>query len=171
MQDSLSRALENAFDELLVALSSLDQEELNTVPFKGSWTAGQVGDHLHRSYDVVECLTGRTETTQRDPGAYIAPLSEQFLNFEIKMQSPDFILPTDEPVEKEQLLNGLKRRTSAILDFAVSGADMTLTCLDFELPTLGTLTRNEWLNFVLVHTMRHNYQLANIMHRLDNTLP
>ncbi|MBK1441909.1 DinB family protein [Parapedobacter sp. ISTM3] len=170
MQESLSRSLENAFGELLTTLSSLDEQELNTVPFAGSWTAGQVGDHLRQSYDVVGCLTGRTEVTQRDPGAYVAPLSEQFLNFEVKMQSPDFILPTEAPIAKERLLDGLKQRTSAILDFAASHADMTLTCLDFELPTLGALTRNEWLNFVLVHTLRHNHQLANIMHRLDHTL-
>src|SRR5690606_3413984 len=107
------------------------------------------------------------DITVRDPEAYVAPLSEQFLNFEIRMQSPDFILPTEEPIAKDQLMSGLNARTETILDFANSDDDMTLTCLDFELPNLGTLTRIEWLNFVLVHTLRHNHQLANIVQQLQ----
>ncbi|MFC7522899.1 DinB family protein [Parapedobacter sp. GCM10030251] len=167
MQENLSNSLKNAFNELTSVLSSLDENELNAVPFPGSWTAGQVGDHLRQSYNVVECLTGHTKPTTRDPGAYITPLSEQFLNFEIKMQSPEFILPSQESLDKNLLLNSLASRTTAILHFAESNADMTLTCLDFELPTLGALTRMEWLNFVLVHTLRHNHQLANIIRRLN----
>ncbi|MGK6352981.1 DinB family protein [Parapedobacter sp. DT-150] len=166
-QHRLSNALESAFGELLATLSALGERELNAVPFSGSWTAGQVGDHLRQSYGVMECLTGRVESTRRDPGVYIAPLSEQFLNFEVKMKSPDFILPSEEPIEKDRLINGLSKRTSSIIDFAASDADMTLTCLDFELPGLGTLTRKEWLNFVLVHTLRHNHQLANIIQQLN----
>src|SRR5690606_36869671 len=148
MENNLSTSLESAFDQLLSVLASLDQNELNTLPFSGSWTAAQVGDHLCKSYDVIECLRGSVDITVRDPEAYVAPLSEQFLNFEIRMQSPDFILPTEEPIAKDQLMSGLNARTETILDFANSDADMTLTCLDFELPNLGTLTRIEWLNFV-----------------------
>lgn len=168
MKSSLSHSLGNAFNELVAALSSLDERELNTAPFTGSWTAGQVGDHLRQSYNIMECLTGRTEPTTRDPGAYVAPLSQQFLNFEIKMQSPDFILPKEGFIEKDRLLSSLRKRTAAVASFAASDVDMTLTCLDFELPTLGTLTRQEWLNFVLVHTLRHNHQLANIIYLLNN---
>jgi hypothetical protein len=162
-QEQLSGALQKAFEELLNTLSSLDERALNTIPFEGSWTAAQVGDHLRRSYDVINCLTGQVAPTDRDPDAYIAPLSEQFLNFGIKMQSPEFILPSEGPIEKGWLLKDLRNRTSVINSFATSDADMDLTCLDFNLPTIGALTRKEWLNFVLVHTLRHNHQLANII--------
>lgn len=167
MQENLSDSLKNAFGELTTILSSLEENKLNAVPFPGSWTAAQVGDHLRQSYSVIECLTGHTKPTRRDPEAYIAPLREQFLNFKIKMQSPEFILPSQEPLDKNLLLDSLASRTAAILHFAESNADMTLTCLDFELPTLGALTRKEWLNFVLVHTLRHNHQLANIVRQLN----
>lgn len=162
-KEKLSAELQTAFDKLLNMLEALDKPTLNQVPFPHSWTAAQVGDHLRKSYDVIGCLTGQTAPTQRDPEAHVAPLSEMFLNFNIKMESPDFILPSTNEISKEELLEGLRARIASISDFATSDADMTLTCLDFELPTLGTLTRIEWLNFVRVHTMRHNHQLEGII--------
>ncbi|GGH00528.1 hypothetical protein GCM10007415_40620 [Parapedobacter pyrenivorans] len=162
-KDNLSIELQAVFAGLLSRLETQDEPALNRVPFSGSWTAAQAGDHLLRSYDVVGCLTGQTAHTQRDPEALIAPLSEAFLNFDIKMESPDFILPSTGTISKEELLAGLRARMASIIEFADSDADMTLTCLDFEVPTLGTLTRIEWLNFVRVHTMRHNHQLDGIL--------
>lgn len=167
-KDKLSAELQAAFARLLSLLEAMDEPTLNRVPFTGSWTAAQVGDHLRKSYDVVACLTGQTAHTQRDPEAYVAPLSDAFLNFEIKMESPDFILPSTDEIGKKQLLDGLRARMASITGFADSDADMTLTCLDFELPTLGTLTRIEWLNFVYVHTTRHNHQLEGITSRLPS---
>ncbi len=165
-KDKLSAELQAAFARLLSLLEAIDVPTLNRVPFTGSWEASQVGDHLLKSYDVVGCLTGHTAHTQRDPEASVAPLSEAFLNFDIKMESPDFILPNTDEISKEHLLDGLRARMASIIGFADSDADMTLICLDFELPTLGTLTRIEWLNFVYVHTTMHNYQLEGITSRL-----
>ncbi len=162
-KEKLSAELQTAFGKLLNMLEALDEPALNQVPFPGSWTAAQVGDHLRKSYDVIGCLTGKTAPTQRSPEAHVTPLSEMFLNFDIKMKSPDFILPSTDEINKEQLLEGLHTHIASIIDFATSDTDMTLTCLDFELPTLGTLTRIEWLNFVRVHTMRHNHQLEGII--------
>lgn len=169
MQKTPSSTLEEAFEKLIAMLSSLSEEELNTVPFPGSWTAGQVGDHLNQSYNVMGCLTGQTASTQRDPALYIAPVSKEFLNFNTKMQSPDFILPQEGHIKKDILMNSLRQKVSAITDYARSAADMTLTCLDFEFPGTGPLTRQEWLNFVRVHTLRHNYQVKGIISKIrDN---
>jgi len=168
-KEKLSAELQTAFASLLSMLEAMDEPTLNRVPFRGSWTAAQVGDHLRKSYDVIGCLTGQTARTQRNPEAHVAPLSEAFLNFDIKMKSPDFILPSTDEISKEQLLAGLHARTASIADFAASDVDMTLTCLDFELPTLGTLTRIEWLNFVRVHTIRHNHQLEGIIKFISPT--
>ncbi len=167
MQKTPSSTLEEAFENLIAMLSSLSEEELNTVPYPGSWTAAQVANHLNQSYNVAGCLTGQTAPTERDPGLYIAPVSEEFLNFDTKMQSPDFILPQEGHIKKDTLMNSLRQQVSAITDYARSDADMTLTCLDFEFPGAGPLTRQEWLNFVRVHTLRHNHQLKGIINKLQ----
>src|SRR3954463_8234782 len=36
-------------EEFVDILSSFDQEEINTIPFEGSWTAAQLADHITKS--------------------------------------------------------------------------------------------------------------------------
>src|SRR5215213_4396516 len=146
--------LESAFKELQYILSSLTEEQLNRVPFEGSWTAGQVGDHLLKSYGVAETLNGRTEKANRPPDEKAEKIKSVFLNFDIKLQSPDFIIPTNDHINKEQLLQKIAEKAGDILH-AVETKDPTEICLDFELPVLGTLTRLEWACFVFCHTTRH----------------
>ena len=40
--------------------------------------------------------------------------------------------------------------------------DLSATCLDFEMPGIGALTRLEWLWFYVWHTQRHLRQVKNI---------
>jgi hypothetical protein len=91
----------------------------------------------------------------------IAPLRDAFLNFNIKMQSPDFILPSDDPKDKQTLLQMTKDTWKGLARAAQTG-DLTATCLDFEMPTIGLITRSEWLSFIVVHTQRHIWQLKKI---------
>jgi len=77
------------------------------------------------------------------------------------MKSPDFILPKMKEYDKERLLkalDGIKEDISkAIMDL-----DLTQTCLAFELPVYGRLTRFEAVYFANYHTQRHAHQLKNI---------
>jgi hypothetical protein len=159
-------ALENSFIELINLLSAVDETQLNTVPFPGSWTAGQVGDHLYKSYDVIGTLKGNTSSTTRSTDMHVQAIRELFLNFEIKMKSPDFIIPSEGYINKEELINGLKERTRAILEFTDSN-DLSLSCFDFDFPGYGFLTRLEWLNFIECHTKRHIHQLNTIIARMN----
>ncbi len=40
--------------------------------------------------------------------------------------------------------------------------DLSVVCLDMELPTFGHLTRYEWLRFMMVHALRHTIQIEKI---------
>lgn len=147
-------------------LTPLSEVQLNTVPFEGSWTPGQLGDHLFKSYGLFSVLKGKTEPTTRPVDEKIGPVKDVFLNFDIKMQSPDFIVPGTGHFDKTILLTGLNKRINGIKDFIQSKEDLTLTCLDFELPNAGTLTRTEWIQFMTVHTVRHVNQLKKIVSAL-----
>lgn len=160
-REILFKQMEKATDELLSALSSFNQDNINRIPFAGSWTAGQVGEHLLKSYGVVETLNGRVEETRRDPLQNDAMLKDAFLNFDVKMNAPDFILPEKKDYPKQQLINSLKQRIDEI-KHAIQSLELTATCVDFALPNLGALTRIEWLNFVVYHTKRHTHQLKKI---------
>lgn len=79
------------------------------------------------------------------------------------MKSPDFIVPSTGHFDKTILLSGLTKRINGIKDFIQKKEDLTLTCLDFELPNAGTLARTEWIQFMTVHTVRHVHQLKKIV--------
>jgi hypothetical protein len=154
---------ETAFGHLHSLLSGIDEEHFNTKPSPGSWSPAQVGDHLYRSYAVLETLRGKTAPlNDRNIDEKAREFRPVFLDFDTKLESPDFILPSEKPIEQEHLLSNLQTRTDAIMEF-VRENDLSAICLDFELPGAGTLTRLEWLHFISVHTQRHNHQLKNII--------
>lgn len=157
---------ENSFDrttgELLEVLSGLDQEQLNQVPFEGSWSAGQLGDHLWKSYAVAETLRGRVGPAGRPWDQKIPGVEKIFLDYSLKMESPEEILPSREPIEKEGLLAGLRQRIST-LGIIIRDEDLSLVCLDFAIPQYGEFTRYEWVAFTTIHTQRHLNQLKDML--------
>jgi hypothetical protein len=148
------------------ALTVFDDDSIDIVPFEGSWTAGQAAEHAVMSLQgVAKTLVGNTAGTLRDPAQYVIPLKTQFLDFTIKMKSPEFILPFPPPHQKLKLL-AEAAAAFQILESVTRQTDLDATCLDFEFPDSGPLTRLEWINFVLSHTKRHIYQLNNIAEKL-----
>lgn len=109
----------------------------------------------------MDILTAPVKKTNRAPDEKVESIKSVFLNFDIKMSSPEFITPSAQLIEKEALLNSLKDRTSKILEISES-LDLSETCTAFSLPGSGEFTRLEWLYFILYHTQRHIAQLKNI---------
>ncbi|MBD2701221.1 DinB family protein [Spirosoma sp. BT702] len=165
----LSNELNLQFTELLRMLSSLSEEELNQVPFEGSWTAAQVGDHLSKGYNILPILSGNTEPANRPIDEKLDGIRAVFLDFSTKLESPEEIVPDGGPFEKAELIGRLTTQTQLLTSFAQHN-DLTLVCLDSELPQIGTLTRYEWLSFMGIHTQRHIHQLQKIIQHLNNAL-
>lgn len=152
----------DTYDELYQQLNRLDQCQLNTVPFEGSWTAAQVADHILKfTGDVNRFLHARVSDTMRPFDQHVKALRTAFLDFSTKMKSPEFILPSTEPFDKKELLRSISNTKFKLLD-ALRIPDLTRTCGGFEMPGMGFLTRFEWLHFWSVHTQRHVHQLKQI---------
>jgi hypothetical protein len=160
--DEIIKQFDENTQALLEMISSFDQEEFNTVPFEGSWTPGQVVEHLMKSESgVAEMLATSVEATERNPGEKIGEIKDTFLDFTIKFQSPKFIIPDNEPKDKRILFKAMKHNREKIQK-AIKSMDMSQTCLSFELPVMGFLTRLEWIHFLMYHSQRHIHQLKNI---------
>ncbi|WP_420150099.1 DinB family protein [Spirosoma sp.] len=162
INQTVSHQLESAFAQLLDKLSSLNEEELNKVPYQGSWTAAQLGDHLSKAYDIMPILNGKTELADRPIDAKIGVLKAVFLDFSTKMESPAEIAPADGPFEKAELVGRLTTQTQLLISYAQHN-DLAPVCLAYGLPQIGTLTRFEWLSFLAIHTQRHLHQLNKIL--------
>ena len=147
---------------LLDTLASFNDEQFNTQPSYGGWTAGQVAEHLLLSGGVAEAVHGNTTpTTDRKPDAYCAMIAGIFLDFSTRLQSPDFILPSGGYHDKPEMLKKTKLVWERIGE-GIDALDLSVTCTDFEMPTVGHLTRLEWLWFYVWHSQRHLRQLNNI---------
>lgn len=146
--------------ELIKAISAIDQEKFNTVPFERSWTAAQVSEHILKAVGA-DILYAETKPAERQPDEKVKAIADLFLNFEIKMQSPDFILPSDKPLNKHVMLAALEKTFDELINAARS-LDLSQVCLVFEVPGFGQFTRLEFLWFFNVHARRHIRQINNI---------
>ena len=166
MKNDLTGELLTTKKNLLRVLDSFNPDNINIVPFEGSWTAGQVARHVLKSASGVSAaLNGFANTADRDPGKHLKMLGDIFLNFDIKMKSPDFVLPDDEPRDKAVLIQLLVETFDNIVRIAES-EDLDMICTTFEMPNLGFLSKKEFIWFTTVHTQRHIHQLKNISDHL-----
>lgn len=162
----LQQYIKETLGKLVSALDSFGEGQIDQVPFEGSWTAGQVAEHITKGLSgMPRLVAGRTEKTLRPYDAKAQGLENTFLDFSVKFQSPDFLLPTARTHSKAQLLEGLRKIERELLD--VADQDLTLTLLEFEMPQSGTLTIYEMLIFMMAHARRHTRQLENIHARLN----
>jgi hypothetical protein len=159
-------------DETLSALeyefSRFDSPQINEVPFEGSWTAGQLAEHLVLSNSgFLEVINGPVAETDKPADLMVKEIRKDFLNFNVNYNSPKEIYPEDRTYNQPELLKSLKQIREGISD-AITGLDLTKTCTAYELPGYGFLTRLEAIYFVIYHTQRHVHQLKNIYNELDS---
>lgn len=158
-KEELLASLKNIASELMQVLSGFDGQNINTIPFEGSWTAAQVADHITRSnMSITKAFALKGAVLNRDPGERVEELKNIFLSFTNRFQSPDFILPTQEVYEKNILIALLDRSVDKIKEVSCK-ADLSEM---INHPAFGDITKFEILHFVLFHTQRHIRQLKKI---------
>ncbi|MBL7696872.1 MAG: DinB family protein [Chitinophagaceae bacterium] len=147
-------------NEFIDAVDKFSDEEINMVPFPGSWTPAQVADHIIKATgDIPDRFT---EKADRQYDQKVGEMENVFLDFNAKYKSPDFVQPAGGPFKKEELIKSLQ----AILEkhkSKIPQVDLSAVCLRFELPAIGTMTRYEWYRFFVAHTKRHLFQLNNML--------
>lgn len=164
---SIQTEIRNTFDALIRSFSAFDTEQVNTVPFAGSWTAGQVAEHILKSgKGLPKLFQAETEPCTRAIDANTPGIRSMFLNMELKMKAPDFNQPSAGP-HNQKALSDAFLRLKAELENAADTFDLSLICKGFQMPGFGFLTRLEWLAFVCAHTQRHTMQLQNIYKALN----
>ncbi|MCP9750332.1 DinB family protein [Ferruginibacter sp. HRS2-29] len=160
--ENIKQALETAIDGFIHELSTVPSADFNKIPFKDSWTAGQLAQHVALSdTGFGQMLTGGTKLTERPPDAYVGEIRNILMDFTTKLQSPGFIIPEERHYEKNELIGKLSEARASISN-SIDTLDLTQTCTGFGLPQMGFITRLEAVYFVVYHTLRHTHQLKNI---------
>lgn len=164
MKPEIINELETALSKTTQLLTDFDSKKINNAPTKDSWSAAQVGQHLLKSSKGMdEMLYTSSKPAERNPEEKADWLKQIFLNFEVKFNAPDFIVPENKEYNKNELLNALEDTNKKMLD-AIKDKEVDLTeiaPLDENHPLYG-MTKLEMIYFVTYHTMRHNRQIQNI---------
>lgn len=155
-----------ALDDFIKQVAAFDEAQLNDVLQPGQWSAGQVAEHVIKSLGTLP--DNKTAPAHRFYDERVVFLKEMFLDFSIKYESPEFVVPQGTDHHKEELIQGLESTKHKLLQ-SIESADVTSLCLDMEFPTDVYLTRYEWLMFFAFHTLRHSHQLEGI-HQALHTL-
>ena len=157
--------IDEPVSQLLVLMSSLDETKINTVPYKDSWTAGQLFRHVTKSTNAMaKAMRMESRPAERDAGEKIPDLKKAFLDFSTKLKSPDFIIPEEGPYEKQAATEELNKSFAELRE---STNKASLTDMADNLP-LGAITKLEVLHFVWYHTQRHLHQMKKIVAALKN---
>ena len=162
---SLREELQATKATLAGLIQSIDEKDIDIVPFEDSWTAGQLLEHIDKAVSPG-VLHGNTQTTSRQADEKVAQVEKIFLDFNTKFKSPEFIEPVEKVHDKSVLLQSLTKKFDELAEAAAS-MDLQQECLDFEVPGMGRFTRLEWIAFYMIHTRRHIHQLKHILKVLN----
>lgn len=158
-KNEIVTATNNVVSQLIELISSLDENDINTVPYEGSWTAAQLLRHVSKSIKgMAKALLIDAKPADRDPGQRIEELKKIFLDSSNKFQSPEFIVPEEEVYKKQYAIAELN---NAFKEFEENTKNINLSEL-IESPVLGPITKWEIIHFVLYHTQRHLRQMQKI---------
>lgn len=149
--------------QLLKVISLFSDENFNTIPYEGSWTAAQVCDHVAKSLTgAVTVLNQQNHPSERKYDQFVEQLKSIFLNFDNKYQSPSSILPEEKPMNKEKMFQRIEELSKQISE-AAETLDLSQLCSLYPFFGIGELTRFEWVYFSCVHTQRHTVQLQKVL--------
>jgi len=156
---TILKTLSDTFSELEKAIQRFDEATFNEKPSHGNWSPAMVVQHLVLAGTGSDkILLGNTKPTEGTVDSKVEQIKNIFLNFDRKFTAPAFIEPDDKIYEKQVLLAELNAICNSLTRI-IPDLDLSLTCLDFELPGLGFLTRLELVSFLIYHTQRHTHQL------------
>lgn len=158
--------IEDTFNTLNKTISTINEDQIDINPSDGSWSVGKTAEHILLSTNGIDKLFKENiQKTNGDFDGKIPALRSLFLDFSIKMDAPDEILPKKEKHEKKDILENNEAIKNEIV-LAATNLDLSVTCLKYEFPGFGYMTRLEWIYFFLFHTQRHTFQIQNTLFKI-----
>lgn len=158
--DKILKEIETVSTDLEKLILSFNDDAFNKKPDAQTWSAAEISEHLLLAVGA-DLLYGTTKQPGRDAAMKVPEVAAVFLDFETKMQSPDFIKPTGKKMNVVTTASEIKNQWKRIV-LAVSELDLSAVCTDFSIPSLGEMTRLEWVYLFIYHTQRHTRQMAQL---------
>ncbi|WP_165769100.1 DinB family protein [Virgibacillus profundi] len=156
---------EQAREALIGEVDGLTDEELNKKSADDQWSIKQVLEHLY----LMEAAVTKTIQTQLETGEVVIaeekPI-ELTINRTMKVNSPDFSLPSESFVTLEELKVNLAATHQDLKELFESTNDKQLEDRAYLHPVFGQMSLKQWIPFVGYHEMRHIEQIKEVKSKL-----
>ena len=161
--EELIKEIEDVNEHLSDQLSQFSEEELNRVTKEGSWTAGQVTEHILKSNGGIldKLLNGDVAPANRAFDEH-ADLIVKIFRSTDKMKTAAVLEPGPPLHEIDTLLTTLRQQKEQQLA-TINQKDLKDLSIELKFPPVPDgLSRYEWLILMLEHTERHAKQIESI---------
>lgn len=152
-------ALDHIASEWNHILTAFSEKGLNLKPFRGSWTAAQLADHVILYNEAAAALLRQKgqASAGNTPGK-LPELAALLLDSASRSKAEAALLPGRQLYAQVRLTDSVQRSFAVIGELALQH-DLS-ECVRHE--SWGWMTRLELLHLVLFHSMRHRRQLQHI---------
>lgn len=158
----ITHDIKNTFDEAIAVLHATEPAQLDYTPPNGGWSVGQIAEH------IMICSNGipdaRTKDANRPFDEKVSLFREFLSNDDQKFQADAFLSPRSYVHDVKEQIDGMRRIGEKLMHIA-ENRELGELCVDMELPQLGSLTRFEWLYFIICHTQRHTRQMLRTLEK------
>jgi hypothetical protein len=154
-KNDLKLRIETAFNNFINAIQQ--HADINKKRADGGWSVGQIGNHILKGTDTN---LGSTKKTKRPYDKNADAIRALFLDFSKKLSTAPDIEPDEKQYIKEDLIVSLRESQKGIFQM-IDKEDLTETCVDWELPGWGNLTKYECVILYETHTIRHTKQVID----------
>lgn len=152
-------ALDHMASEWNHILTAFSEKGLNLKPFRGSWTAAQLADHVILYNKAAASLFRQKGQTHAGNASEKMPeLAAWLLDKASRSKAEATLLPARQLYGQVRLTDSVQQSFAMIGELALQH-DLS-ECVRHE--TWGWMTRLELLHLVLFHSMRHRRQLQHI---------
>ncbi len=162
MAQQIIAQLETALNDTLYLLKGIDDANINKKPAAGAWSAAQVARHLYMAtVGSDEMFAAPTPIANRQLDERADSYRAILMNFEEKLNAPDFLVPEDKLFDKERLIEQLEQVNKIAVEAIKTSNLAQIAPLPEGHPLAGS-TKLEIVHFFTYHTLRHNNQIEKI---------
>ncbi|MBB1285890.1 DinB family protein [Flavisolibacter sp. BT320] len=148
-------------DRLSTLILSFSPEIFFLQSSPARWSAAQQAEHLLKvDMTTYQALKSETVPTNRPPDQKI-PLIREAMESDTKRIAPERVQPSATKLEPQAIaaqIIALRQKLAGL----IRELDLSEACRVYKHPSLGTLTRREWVYFNIHHAGRHIRQMEEL---------
>ncbi len=145
----------------------LSHEEVTARPDASAWTVLECLEHIFvTNLEVYRFVSSDQSGKPESDVDQLIPRDRMRMalhNRDQKYKAPEQIRPTGRFKTLQEAVDQLQRVSTRFREFLSKNPTLGLATWDH--PFLGTMTKKDWLHFVVDHTERHTFQVDEILTR------